>query len=211
MIELTILCEGPSEAEFVSQVLKPHFEGRAWCKPVPLNKRNFGVVHWPNLYRAIKGSIGNSRAHQFTTCMIDLYALPDYPGQNEHAGSQIEKVCNIEKALREKIDNPRWIPYIQLHEFEALLFVDLSQIDAVMSNYNVCTGAKALQAEVAHQAPEEIDEGKDSAPSKRILRHIPEYAKAQVGPTAAARIGLAKLRESCPHFDEWIKAIEAQC
>src|SRR5579883_2606665 len=112
MIDLTVLCEGPTEVGFVSRVLKPHLAGRqVFCRAVPLNRSNFGVVPWDKLYRAIKGAIGKSRSHQFTTCMVDLYALPGYPGQSEPAATPLQRAHNIEAALRSEISNPRWLPY----------------------------------------------------------------------------------------------------
>jgi len=209
LIELTVLCEGPTEVGFVREVLKPHLSAlQVFCKPVELNRRNFGVVPWEKMRRAIQGAIGNARDHQYTTCMVDLYALPDYPGQAEPADSPIEKVRNIERRMREHLPNPRWLPYIQLHEFEALLYVDLSAINSAMSDRDVSGGVASLSSEVHGLAPEDINEDSWTAPSKRILKHIPEYAKAQVGPSAAQIIGLNTLRQHCPHFDEWLHSLE---
>jgi len=60
-------------------------------------------------------------------------------------------------------------------------------------------------------SPELIDDGHDTAPSKRIARLIPEYAgmKASAGPLIAAKIGLAAIRQRCSHFDEWLKKLES--
>jgi hypothetical protein len=59
--------------------------------------------------------------------------------------------------------------------------------------------------------PEEVDEGKDTAPSKRIITHVPEYEgrKASAGPLIAANIGLAHLRKRCPHFDAWLSGLSS--
>jgi len=165
-------------------------------------------VPWEKLRKAIQGSIGSARAHQYTTCMVDLYALPDYPGQGEPSATQLQKVRNIEFRMKEAIPNPNWLPSIQLHEFEALLYVDLSAIDSAMSDRDVGGGVASLLAEVNGLAPEDVNEGSTSAPSKRILKHIPEYAKAQVGPSAAMVIGIGQLRQHCPHFNEWLTTLE---
>jgi hypothetical protein len=66
---------------------------------------------------------------------------------------------------------------------------------------------EAIRASVA--TPEEIDEGPESAPSKRIADLFPAYRKALHGPTTAARIGLDQIRKECPHFNEWLKKLEA--
>lgn len=71
-------------------------------------------------------------------------------------------------------------------------------------------GLAALAAEVGALAPEAIDEGAATAPSKRIIKHIPNYErlKVRVGAPAAAAIGLVKLRAQCPHFSDWVTRLE---
>lgn len=46
--------------------------------------------------------------------------------------------------------------------------------------------------------------------SKRIIDEIPEYAgvKPAAGSVIACEIGLPKMREKCPHFDEWVTMLE---
>ena len=60
-------------------------------------------------------------------------------------------------------------------------------------------------------SPELIDDGPETAPSKRIIRVIPEYErrKALAGPLIAARIGLDVIRGKCRHFHKWLEKIEA--
>jgi hypothetical protein len=59
-------------------------------------------------------------------------------------------------------------------------------------------------------SPEAIDDGEHTAPSKRIIKHFPEYEdeKAFVGPFIAGEIGLDLLRK-CEHFDQWLRKIES--
>ena len=62
--------------------------------------------------------------------------------------------------------------------------------------------------EVASLQPEEINDSRDTAPSKRLLRHIPDYRKVTDGPDAIHKAGLALVRNHCPRFDAWIKRLE---
>jgi hypothetical protein len=48
----------------------------------------------------------------------------------------------------------------------------------------------------------------DTAPSKRLLREIPEYDKANSGVIVAEQIGLGKMRRRCPHFNDWLTKLE---
>jgi len=61
-----------------------------------------------------------------------------------------------------------------------------------------------------HLEPEEINEGVNTSPSKRLINHIPIYerSKTRVGALAIAAIGLPTLRARCPHFDDWIRQLE---
>ena len=54
-----------------------------------------------------------------------------------------------------------------------------------------------------------IDDGENTAPSKRIIAEIAEYAgnKAISGPLVAGKIGMTVLCERCRHFAEWIEGI----
>lgn len=71
-------------------------------------------------------------------------------------------------------------------------------------------GINKLKKELGGINPEEINESPQTAPSKRIIKYLPDYAgqKAQVGPLVAEDIGMAALRNSCPHFHEWITKLE---
>jgi len=146
----------------------------------------------------------------FTT-MFDLYALPDdFPGYAEaqQAAAPCKKVAELEKKLSEDINCPRFIPYIQLHEFEALLLADPSKLD-----WEFLEHEKAIQSLVhlmRDRNPEEINDGEATAPSKRIIAAIPDYEgrKASSGPIVASKIGLATLRKRCRHFADWVTRLE---
>ncbi len=149
----------------------------------------------------------------YFTTMFDLYALPDdFPGFAE-AARQTDprrRVAVLEEAFRQDVNHPRFIPYIQLHEFEALLLSDPSKFD-----WEFIDDAGAIERLVSLSAgcasPELIDDGSESAPSKRIIKELPAYEqrKARVGPFIAGKVGLPVLRQKCPHFDEWLKKLEA--
>jgi Domain of unknown function (DUF4276) len=68
-----------------------------------------------------------------------------------------------------------------------------------------------LKKEIGSLNPEKINETPETAPSTRIINHIPEYEcpKAQVGPLGAEDIGLYMLRNKCPHFDAWMSKLES--
>lgn len=55
--------------------------------------------------------------------------------------------------------------------------------------------------------PEKIDNGPDTAPSKRILKEIPEYDKVAAGVDTLELVGIDTLKEACPHFSEWVEKL----
>jgi hypothetical protein len=56
-----------------------------------------------------------------------------------------------------------------------------------------------------------INDGPNTAPSKRIASQIPDYedAKAAVGPEIAELIRLDTIRSKCPHFHAWLSRLES--
>ncbi|MFN5924928.1 MAG: DUF4276 family protein [Pseudanabaena sp.] len=49
-----------------------------------------------------------------------------------------------------------------------------------------------------------------TAPSKRLAKVIPRYDKLKttLAPQVIQKIGLVKIREKCPHFDQWVTRLE---
>ncbi|MBZ0254161.1 MAG: DUF4276 family protein, partial [Candidatus Methylomirabilis sp.] len=149
---------------------------------------------------------------RFTT-MIDLYRLPrDFPGWSQClvTDDPYERVARLEKRLGEDVDSPRFVPYIQLHEFEALILADPCRLTDAFPDEADAVQRLVCLAE-GFPTPEHIDEGDETAPSKRIFAEIPDYKerKASAGPMVAESIGLACLRARCTHFGEWLGKLEA--
>ena len=211
-IELRVLCEGATEQGFITQVLAPHLrQFRVFPSPEPLARGLSGAVPFKTLYDAIKRDVGRSREHQYVTTMIDLYRLGQYPGvEKEPDETIVHRVARIESGMSGALPNERFIPYIQVHEFEALVFVDLDELPSQFPDGEAAGAAGRLRQEVGAMAPEDINDSELTAPSKRLIREVPAYRdlKAIVGPAITARIGLPRLRNACPHFDAWVTRLE---
>ena len=63
---------------------------------------------------------------------------------------------------------------------------------------------------VRHVEPEFVNDGVDTAPSKRILGAYPQYRKTVDGPLVVREAGLDTIRSSCPHADDWLRELEAR-
>jgi hypothetical protein len=217
-VRLYITVEGQAEKEFADRALRPHLaDYSVEVRPrVVLTSRKLGKRGGILDFAKIRGDIDRLMKEdrhgeaRFTT-MVDLYALPpEFPGWAEARTKTrpVERVAVLERALQTEFAEQRFIPFIQLHEFEALLYCDLGELQRRIANSEF--GIRNLRSEVAHMEPEEINEGPMTAPSKRIIRHVPIYerSKVRVGAPAAAAIGLSTLRSKCPHFGAWLAKLE---
>ncbi len=223
MARLYLFAEGQTEQTFADTVLKSHLAtlGVYMHNPVLIaHARRKGRVHrgggWnykpmrDDIVRFLKQESGRD---VFFTTMIDLYALyAGFPGKAEAEKLRHdphERVKALEASWAADIGDPRFIPFIQLHEYEAYLFVDLPKFGKFYPDADAqISRLKEMSDSVS--TPELIDDGEETAPSKRIIREFPAYegAKPTVGPQMAEAIGLAAIRAKCPHFDGWMKRLE---
>lgn len=219
-IHLHIIAEGQTEQQFVLKVLAPHlahYQVYADARCILTSKdKHAGKQYRGGLlsYQKAKNDIQtwlkeDSRTSCRFSTMFDLYALPnDFPdfAQAQGCTDPYKKIACLETALAQDIDDRRFIPYIQLHEFEALILADARKLDWEYLEHDQAIAN--LVKMVGDGNPELINHGAQTAPSKRILREIPEYGKVTAGWTVVEQIGLATLRHKCPHFNEWLTGLE---
>ncbi len=169
-----------------------------------------GMPSFGKIKRDIERWLVEDRKAYLTT-MFDLYALSnDFPKYDNatKVKDPYRKVKILEDALRTEIANSRFIPYIQLHEFEGLLFSDVKIMDDVLKPYHDSSKFEELMSiRGQFKTPEEIDDGIETAPSKRIINLFKSYQKVTYGYQVAQRIGVDTIRKECPHFNEWIVAL----
>lgn len=101
----------------------------------------------------------------------------------------------------------RFIPYLQLHEYEAILFSDPTAFATGINRPNLQRQFQRIRDEF--ESPEDIDNDPETAPSKRVLAVCPDYRKVIEGTLAAAAVGIPIMREECRHFRAWIESLEA--
>ena len=222
MKRLHITTEGQTEEAFVNKTLKHHLAQFGVYADVRCvltsRKRNKEFRGGMTTYLKAKNDISRwliEEMHNtdvvFTT-MFDYYALPaDFPGYAESLEQQdpYQKVAVIERALASDINDRRFIPYIQLHEFEALLFVDPQKFE--IEYFDKPDGIVTLMA-IANdfENPELINQGEETAPSKRIIKVYGDYAdnKPTIGSMIAHDIGVDAMKKKCAHFNEWLTKLE---
>ena len=222
-LRLNFIVEGQTEERFVNTVLRDHFADQsivavAHCVTTRRERRAEHLRYRGGLttYRHARDDIhrwvreDGGRDARFTT-MFDLYKLPaNFPGYAAAAKAPdpYVRVGILEAALSEAIGDRRFVPYIQLHEFEGLLFADPQKLDTQFPDRPSAIQQLVETARVV-DSPELVDDGPTTAPSKRISAAIPEYEsrKASAGPIVAAKIGLPVLQTQCRHFREWLERL----
>ena len=222
---INIIVEGNSEEEFVNEVLVSHFAQLnkfVSCRKITTgwDRKNGkpakgGLGSYAQFSNEVNNWIRSDRGNVdcWYTSMIDLYAFPadknsPFTQAIKATAGKYEKIAALETAIASNINHPRFIPYVQLHEFETFVLVDADRLLIMYPDGE--TRINRLKKEIGLLPPEEINDSPQTAPSKRIIKHLPEYEgqKAQVGPMVAADIGLHNLRAKCPHFAEWMAKLE---
>lgn len=216
MRRVVIICEGETEKEFCNTILAPFFAKKRIFIQSPLIKKSMGgVVKWVDLKKDILHYLKNDR-NVYVTTLIDYYGTSwkhDFPKWDE-AEKEADKNIRmniLEQGMSESIGdtfNNRFIPYIQLHEFEGLLFNDINIFHEQIPASDLI-GIKELKATFSQFSnPEMINNNRETSPSHRLERIISGYNKIVYGNILAEAIGLQRIRNKSPRFNNWIKKLE---
>jgi hypothetical protein len=206
-----VLAEGITEQVFVRRILAPWLAERG-IYPTGRLIRN---VRNPSSADQLGGDVTvrrvvsevslllRDRDARLVTTMIDYYGmrLPKDHGQPRPSPDQIVN------RLAESVDHKRFLPYLQVHEFEALLY---SEPAACAAHFAMPSLTSQL-SEIVNKAggPEEIDNDPNSAPARRLKQLVPGYDKRVDSVSVLGRIGIPRIRERCPRFDGWLSKLEA--
>jgi hypothetical protein len=216
MSKVLVLVEGQAEETFVRDVLYSHLSalGIYPIAKLATTKRvksgpdfKGGITSYGKFKNDIKRLLGDTSAALVTT-MIDFYGLPtSFPGRGTMpSGSCYDRVAYVEQEICKDIEHPRFLPYLALHEFEALLFVDPAKIDEAFPEANKGNELAAIKRNF--KSPEEIDDDPHTAPSKRLEALFPGYEKPLHGPLVVLEIGIDQVRGECSHFNDWLAKLE---
>lgn len=215
MKRIIIICEGPTEVEFCKDVLSPHFLPKGFLIQSPkIKKSGGGIVAWSVLKSEIENHLKQDKA-AFVTTLIDFYGILQkhaYPDWNKVQAepNKNNKMDVLETAMKSAIDPSlahRFFPYVQLHEFEGLLFNNIDVFDKNIPSHEM-NRASLIEDINGHPNPELINNDPNTAPSKRLERYIEGYNKIVYGSILAQDIGLTRLRDKSPRFNQWITQLE---
>ena len=217
MSRVLAVVEGPTEQGFVERTLAPalslrsvHVSARRIGKP-----GHKGGNKWESAQRDILDVLKQDPTVYCST-MFDYYGmLDDWPGRVASKSAPLDKRPEtVEEAVAAEIaatmggsfDRRRFIPYVQMHEFEAVLFSNVAVLADAIQRPDLAKHFQEILDEFG--CPEAIDDSPQTAPSKRILAVVAHYKKPLHGNLAAGRIGLVRIQSCCPHFAEWVARLQ---
>ncbi len=174
-----------------------------------------GIVRWGILKKEIETYLREKDV--FVTTLIDYYGVyskDHFPCWDESSKilDKSSKIDFLEKAMQNDIQSSvrrRFIPYMQLHEFEGLLFNEI-EIFYEQVPANELVGIRELKQTFKDYPdnPEMINNNPETSPSHRLKRIISGYDKVLYGHYFAEAIGLERIRNKSPRFNKWIENIE---
>ena len=209
-VRLAISVEGHSEFEFCREVLRPYLRAfEVSLEPkIVVTRRNIsgpntkgGSVSLDRFKREVRPLL---YSFDHVTTLYDFYGFRDRVEDESP-----DALC---ARLAATLENPRhFIPYLQIHEFEALLFAAPTLIARFLDCPAI--GEALHQAVAGCGGAEAVNDNPATTPSKRIeaafREHLAQrYDKPFHGLLLAMEIGLPAIRDACPRFDAWLTRLE---
>lgn len=195
MVRLGISVEGTTEERFIKTVLVPYLAQKGiYVTPVPING-NVSVDRVKHELRNLAYSF------EYISTFYDFYGFKGKVEGETKTTLESRIKGAIKEELREKL-----IPYIQMYEFEGLLFSSPETIALVLQDESLSAWATDILVAFNHN-PEKVNDSPETAPSKRLEKST-NYRKTTHGPNIAKQIGLAKMRDMCSGFDHWLTKLE---
>ena len=220
---IVFIVEGDSESEFVKRILTPFLNSFQIFDvlPIKITKKGGGhgvdnIEHFKNTIRPIL-SYNNEPV---ITTFIDHYGLNSQkklPGYDECVKKPIAlRLEMMENKLDEVVQSIKpyrfFVPYIQQHEFETLLFAnpeqgfDLEDEKIKEEIISLCNSVESI---------ENINDTPQGAPSVRLneifARFGKKYQKGVEGMYIAELTTIEKMFEKCPRFYKWIRQLINIC
>lgn len=210
MERLVFIVEGDCEIKFVNRRIIPYlysFVKNGSCvqmnaQKVTTNRRlnigggNVGFEYFNNEVSRVC-----AQGLPWITTFFDFFRIPaDFPGYTTDS----TKINNIEAALEKKINYSRFIPYIQRHEFEALMFAVPDCFNRLILREEQVNQIKEISN--SYHNVEDIDGGPMTAPSKR-LESIFKYEKRPHSEMILEDVSLDVIMRRAPRFKAWIESL----
>ena len=227
MTRILVHVEGQTEERFVGELLAPHLVARGFASVRPRlmgnarqRERRGGARSWHAVRREIVNHLRQDK-NAVATTMVDYYGMPQngsqaWPGRSRAAALpfpgravavESALAADVARTMNGRFDRGRFVPFVTMHEFEALLFSDCERFGVGIGRPDLARGFERIRG--AFDNPEAIDDSPETAPSRRVATLMPAYQKPLHGTLAALEVGLETMRAECPHFAAWLDRLEA--
>jgi hypothetical protein len=219
---LYVVVEGETELEFVKRTLGPHLDARGvHTYPIEVTtkrdrrtraKIGRGGGHFKHWQKDISILLREHKGNdvRFTT-LFDLYGLPrDFPGLAVHGSEPdtCKRADLLESELSKGVEDGRFIAYLQRHEIESLVLTGLDTLERRLDDPGDQQAIRRLKESLQGIAPEDVNDGPETHPSRRLRNAAHAYQKTLHGPDILASVGVETLKARCPRFGAWVTKLE---
>lgn len=194
MVRIGISVEGSTEVRFIQMLLQPYLEKKnIFITPVSM-RGNISLDR-------VKFEVNRLMySFDYVSTFYDFYGFKGVKEEDTKEILENRILQSVSKTMQEKL-----IPYIQMYEFEGLLFSSPQDMAYILQKDDIKNWAENILKKF-NGNPELINNSSQTAPSKRLM--VTPYRKVTHGPDIALKIGLNGIRKKCSGFDIWLKKLE---
>lgn len=220
MKRVHIIVEGQTEVKVFYSILAPYILEKTgvYIEITPIKHSGGGIVKYSKLLPELRNHLADKE--KIVSTFFDYYGIlekhnyPKYKEAKVYQSNSKVGVELMENGLKDDltskgISTANFIPYIQLHEFEALLFSSDEGFEFQYDNEKILRELKAISPR--YQTPEDINDSPVTAPSKRIIeilkRNGEKYEKVIDGDVISIMVGIEVMLEKCPRFKKWVEML----
>lgn len=215
MKRLEIIVEGQTERDFVTQVLTPYLNRHGIYAVSPIVIRTSrsgrgGHTNYQHLRNDICRCLCSDNPDLVVSMFVDYFRCPGvpFPERWRDIPDHAAQLHEMERCIADDINDRRFIPHIQLHEFESLLFSSSKGFEEYYLSQETAALVDIIRQ---YPNPEDINSSPEGAPSKRLLRIRPGYDKVLEGNLLALSIGIDTILARCPQFHAWVTTLLGRC
>jgi hypothetical protein len=207
MKRLVFIVEGDTEIILIEKLIVPYLVSRGFtnvmhAQTIITNRKQHkkgGVASYGKFRNEVVRTLAQGEV--IVTTLIDFFKLPtDFPAFTADSN----RIDQIEDAIEKDINSQEFIPYIQRHELEALMFSAKEGFELVVDDQGKLTELDQIMQEYPN--PEDINNSPQTAPSKRLKR-IFGYDKTGDGELIFEMLDVETIMDKCPRFKEWIEKL----
>ncbi len=217
-IEVMVIVEGKTEQTFIKNIVAGYLGHKGiGIRATQVSKpgQKGGDVRFQRVVKDLEIHL-KQRSDTFVTTFVDYYGVKEWPGIDDippQATPDViaKKIYDATKKevvalFSEQQAERRFIPFMAIHEFEALLFSDADMLSTKLG----ISVSKVESVLSECGSPEAINNNPKTAPSKRLdaWSNNGKFRKTTTGIDIAMEIGVEKMREQCPLFNSWLQNFE---